>query len=253
MTETQFEAPERVIEPGLARPGSEANAVMRQLLRSWWIIVLCGIIALAVGLGVDSRAAKTYQASTYVLLNPNNFQQAVSGGYNPTTSATQIATAVALLTPQRQAIAAEQAGLRGGDAYSVTVNSGATSNVVTVVGSTSNPRKAAALADAAAEQMISVAKLSNTSALQAARATVRQQLAGAKRSDKRPLASELNSFATLEALDNQSLQIIERATIPGVPSGTSKTRVGALALVLGLLLGAGIGLLRRNRKNPYPA
>lgn len=215
--------------------------------------MLCGIIALAAGLGVDSQASKTYEATTYVLLNPNNFEQAVAGGYNPTTSATQIATTVALLTPQREAVAAEQAGIRSGGTYSVAVNSGAISNVITVVGSANDPREAAALADAAAEQMISVEKLSNATALQTARATVRQQLAGARRADKRPLASELNSFATLEALDNQSLQIIERATIPSAPSGTSKTRIGALALVLGLVLGAGIALLRRDRTTRYPA
>ena len=38
------------------------------MLRSWWIILLCAVIALAVAFEVDKRMTNTYQGTTYVLL-----------------------------------------------------------------------------------------------------------------------------------------------------------------------------------------
>jgi uncharacterized protein involved in exopolysaccharide biosynthesis len=76
---------------------------------------------------------------------------------------------------------------------------------------------------------------------------VHAQLAAAKKSQKQPLAAELNSFTTLEALADQSVELIQPAIRPGVPSGPSKARDGAIALVLGLILGCAIALLRPRR------
>jgi uncharacterized protein involved in exopolysaccharide biosynthesis len=222
--------------------------VVRTLLRSWWIILLCAVIALGVGLGVGSRSAASYQATSYVLLNDNNFQQAVTGGASPVNTETAQATAIAMLTPQREAQAAQAAGLRANDNYGVSVTSAPNSNVLNVNGSTANPRTAQALADAAAQQLIAAVRDANASSLTEARAAVRAQLAAAKRSQKQPLAAQLNSFTTLEALSDQSVELIQQAILPGAPSGPSKTRDGAIALVLGIILGCAIALLR-----PRPA
>jgi capsular polysaccharide biosynthesis protein len=192
---------------------------------------------------------KAYTATTYVLFSGNDFQQAVAGGYTPASPLTQEATATALLTPQIEAQAAAAAGLRSSAYYAVNISTTSNSSLINVTGSTRAPRSAAALADAAAAQIIAVIKRSNENELQGARATVRSQLAAAKRSRKLALAGELNSFATLEALANQSLQIVQRAAIPSAPSGPGKTRAAAIALVLGLILGTGIALLRHDQRS----
>ncbi len=222
--------------------------VARRLLRSWWIIALCGIIALAVGVGVSSRKAGTYQATAYVLLNDNNFQEAVTGGSSQVNTQTAEATAIAMLTPQREAQAAQAAGLRPVDSYGVSIDAASNSNVLNVNGSTSDPHTAAALADAAAQQLIDAVKQANANSLSGARAAVRGQLAAAKPNQKRPLASELNSFTTLEALSDQSIELIQQAILPGAQSGPSKYRYGAIALVLGLILGCALALLRPDRR-----
>ena len=239
------EAPYTLTQP--PGPHAEAGDVVRRLRRSWWIIILCGIIALAVGYGVSRKAANSYQATTYVLLNSSDFQQAVAGGYTAANSQTQEATAISLLTPAREMRAAQAAGLSPAATYSVSVNASSNSNVLNVNGTTANPRTAAALANAAAQQMIDVVKQSNANTLKGARAAVQSQLRAAKPSQKQTLAAELNSFATLQALANQSMQVIQPALVPGVSSGSSKKRDAGIALVLGLILGTAIALLRPPR------
>lgn len=252
MTETQYYTPQNSSNtnpdpfrpPPYTGPHSELGDVVRSLLRSWWIILLCSVIALAVGLGITSRSKASYQATSYVLLNDNNFQSAVTGGSPQVNTQTVEQTAIDMLTPQREALAAQAAGLSPSATYGVNVTAAANSNVLDVNGTTGNPRTAAALADAAAQQLIVAVKDANANSVTQARADVRAQLAAAKRSQKQPLAAQLNSLTTLEALADQSVEVIQRAITPGAPSGPSRARNGAIALVLGLILGCAIALLR---------
>jgi uncharacterized protein involved in exopolysaccharide biosynthesis len=257
VTETQYQyhtapnsdkTPDSAQPPEYPGPHSELGDVVRTLLRSWWIIAICGVIALAVGVGVASRTASSYQGTAYVLLNYNSFQPAVTGSAPQINTQTAEATAIDMLTPQRQAEAAQAAGLRPSDTYGVSVNATANSNVLHINGTAASPRAAAALADAAAAQLIAAVKQANASSLSGARAAVQAQLAAAKRGQKQALASELNSFTTLEVLDDQSVELIQHALVPGVPSGPSKARDGGIALVLGLILGAALALLRPRRE-----
>jgi uncharacterized protein involved in exopolysaccharide biosynthesis len=257
MTDTQYKTPtnsnahpDTFHRPAYPSPHSELGNVGRALLRGWWIIILCGIVALAVGVGATSRTPTTYKATAYLLLKDSNFEQAVNGASPQVNTQTAEATTIAMLTPQREAQAAQAAGLRPRDTYGVNITAAPNSNVLNVNGTTGNPRTAAALADAAAQQLLSAVRDSNANSLTSARKAVRAQLAAAKRSQKLPLASELNSFQTLEALANQSVEFIQHASVPGVPSGPSKLRNGAIALVLGIILGAALAVLRRGRPEP---
>lgn len=245
--------PDAYHRPEYGSPQGDLGDVGRKLLRSWWVILLCGLLALAVGLGVSSRSPTTYQATAYVLLNDNDFQQAVTGGSSQVNTETAEATTIAMLTPQREQQAAQAAGLRASDSYGVSVNAAANSNVLNVNGSAANPRAAAALADQAAQQLIDAVKQANANSLLGARAAVRSQYDAAKPSQRRPLASELNSFTTLEALADQSIEIVQPALVPAAASGHSKLRDGGIALVLGLVLGCALAVLRPNRPDTRAA
>lgn len=233
-------------------PHGELGEVIRKLLRSWWIILLCAVIALAVAFEVDKRMTNTYQGTTYVLLSTSDFQQAIGGSSPQANPLGQEATAMASLTPVREARAAQAAGLRPSDNYSVNVAStGSNSSVLTVNALTDNPRTAAALADAAAQQMIDVVKETNATSVNDARATVEAQLKAARPRFKQTLAAQLNSFDTLQALANRSIQILQRAQIPTAADKPSKARTGGIALVLGLILGMAIAVLRRPRAKGF--
>jgi uncharacterized protein involved in exopolysaccharide biosynthesis len=241
-------SPDPFQRPDYDGPHGELGDVIRTLLRSWWIIALCGLIALAVGVGVSSRTASSYQSTAYVLLNQNGFQQAITGSAPQINTQTAEATAIDMLTPQREQQAAQAAGLRATDSYSVSVNATSNSNVLHVNGTAATARGAAALADAAAAQLIDAVKQANANSLRGARAAVQAQLAAAKRSQKQALASQLNSLTSLEALSDQSVEVIQHALVPAAASGPSKARNGAIALVLGLILGCAIALLRPRRR-----
>ena len=146
----------------------------------------------------------------------------------------------------REEKAAQAAGLPPSANYSVSVGStGSNSSVLTVDATTSNPRTAAALADAAAGQIIDVVKQTNANSVDHARAVVEAQLRAARPRFKQTLAAQLNSFDTLQALANQSIQILERAQVPTSAAKPSKVKTGGIALVLGLILGMAIAALRR--------
>ena len=138
--------PDSYRRPDYTSPHGELGDVGRKLVRSWWIILLCGLIALAVGVGVSSRSATTYRATAYVLLNQNSFQQAVTGGSTQVNTQTAEATAIAMLTPKREEQAAQAAGLRVSDTYGVSIDAASNSNVLNVNGSAGTPRAAAGLA-----------------------------------------------------------------------------------------------------------
>lgn len=225
------------------------RSALRSLLRSWWIIILCGAIALAAGIGVQQRQTKTYSATTYVLLSGGSFQQAITGGYNPTNVQNLEATVVSYLTPTREAIAARAAGVPLASTWSVGASPSSTSSVLPITASTENPRTAAALADAAANEMISVNVSSDAAQLKQARAVIHSQVKSAPTKNmKRTLFGQLNSLATLQAMSDHSIQIIQKAEVPGGPSSPSRLRIGAIALVLGLVVGIAIALLRPQRR-----
>jgi uncharacterized protein involved in exopolysaccharide biosynthesis len=254
VTQTELHQPLESPPPPIGGPSphGELGDVIRRLLRSWWIILLCAVIALAVAFEVDKRMANTYQATTYVILSTSDFQQAVGGASTQANPLGQEATAIASLTPVREANAAQAAGLGPSDNYSLNVAStGSNSSILAVNGVTSSPRTAAALADAAAQQMIDVVKQSNAASINDARATVQAQLKAARPRFKQTLAAQLNSFDTLQALANQSIQIMQRAQIPASADKPSKARTGGIALVLGLILGMAIAVLRRPRATSF--
>lgn len=255
MTETQYYTPpnsnrthEPFPRPEYTSPHGELGNVARTLLRSWWIVALCAVIALGVGVGVTSQSATSYQSTAYVLLNENGFQQAVTGSAPQVNTQTAEATAIDMLTPQRKAQAAQAAGLRAGESYDVSIDATSNSNVLHISGTAASPRAAAALANAAAAQLIATVRQANANSLQGARAAVQGQLAAAKRSQKQALASQLNSFTTLEKLSDQSVEVIQPGLVPAAASGPSKARNGAIALVLGIVLGCAIALLRPRRE-----
>lgn len=255
MTETQYDTPpnsnrthQRFPRSEYSSPHDELGNVVRTLLRSWWIVALCALIALGVGVGVASRSASSYQSTAYVLLNENGFQQAVTGSAPQVNTQTAEATAIDMLTPQRKVQAAQAAGLRAGESYDVSIDATSNSNVLHISGTAGSPRAAAALANAAASQLIATVRNANANSLQGARTAVQAQLAAAKRSQKQALASQLNSFTTLEKLSDQSVEVIQPGLVPAAASGPSKARNGAIALVLGIILGCAIALLRPRRE-----
>jgi uncharacterized protein involved in exopolysaccharide biosynthesis len=69
---------------------------------------------------------------------------------------------------------------------------------------------------------------------------------------KRALQGQLNTLAALQSLASRNIEILERALPPGGSATPSEKKVGALALVLGLLVGISIALFRPERRRRQP-
>jgi uncharacterized protein involved in exopolysaccharide biosynthesis len=241
--------------PGVAPVASDSDslrAVLYAVRRSWWIILICGAIAAAAGVAVAQTKPTRYQAVTSLLFTGNSYQQAVAGGYNPINVQTEQATISDLLTPGLLGQATARAGLGPADPYAVTTVGSGSSNVMGIQATTGDARTAAALANATANDLVLFLQRLNAKELTKARAVLRNQIATARlASDRHLLVGELNNLADLQALDDDQVQIVQPALIPGIPVSRGTIRTGAIALVLGILFGLAISLLRR--RDPVPA
>jgi capsular polysaccharide biosynthesis protein len=240
--------------PGTSPAASDSlRRGVRAIFRSWWIILICAAVAVAAGIGVQRRQTKTYTATTYVLLGSGSFSQAIAGGFTQTNLQNTADTAASLLTPLREDRAASNAKVPLSSDWSIAVSPSSTSSVMTVLGRTTNPESAARLADAAARQIITANSQTIQTQLAPAVATIRSQETSAPTPGmRRALQGQLNSLAALQSLADRNVTILERALPPGASSVTSEKKVGALALVLGLLVGIAIALFRPERRRPLP-
>jgi capsular polysaccharide biosynthesis protein len=236
-----------------AEPDS-LRAALRAVLRSWWIILICGAVAVAAALAATQTLPVRYEAVTSVLLaDSSGYQQAIAGGYNPVDAQRRQATISDLLTPDLLNRAASRAGLPLGAAYAVTTEESANSNVMRIRASTPRAQTAAALADATAIELVRFMQRTDAAELATARAVLRTQIAAARNAgDRHALVGKLNNLAVLHALTDQGMQIIQPAVIPARPSSPGALRTGAIALVLGILFGLAFSLLRsRDPAKPH--
>jgi uncharacterized protein involved in exopolysaccharide biosynthesis len=245
------------LDPGTPGPSPSASDSIRRgvraILRSWWIILICAVVAAAAGVGIQRRQTKTYTASTYVLLSTGSFSQAIAGGFTQTNLQDTADTAASLLTPLRQDRAASAARVPLSSDWAISVTPSATSSVMTVQGKTTDPRSAARLANAAAQEMITANNQTIRTQLAPAQQTISSQEASAPtKSMKRALQGQLNTLAALQSLASRNIEILERALPPGGSATPSEKKVGALALVLGLLVGISIALFRPERRRRQP-
>jgi uncharacterized protein involved in exopolysaccharide biosynthesis len=221
------------------------QAALRAVRRSWWIILVCGAVAAAGAVVATRRKPIRYDAVTSMLVAENGYQQAIGGGYNPIDPQRLQATISALLTPAVLHRAASRAGLSPSDTYTVTTQPSSSSDVMGIRATTGHARTAAALANATADQLLLFRRRLDALQLRDARGVIQSQIATARSaSDRHVLVGELNNLAALQALANQGIQIVQRASIPASASSRGTTRTAAIALVLGILFGVAFSLLR---------
>jgi LPS O-antigen subunit length determinant protein (WzzB/FepE family) len=222
------------------------RSTLRAVRRSWWIILICGAVGVAGALAATRSKPVRYEAVTsLLLLVDNSYQQAIAGGYNPVDPQRRQATISDLVTPTLLNRAANRAGLAPSDTYTVTAEKSATSDVMGIRASTGRASTAAALANATANELIRFVRHSDAEQLTQARAVLQSQIAGARSADDRhTLVGKLNNLAALQALTDQAIQIIQRASIPVAPTSRRTASLAAIGLVLGILFGLAFSLLR---------
>lgn len=238
--------------------------VLAALWRRKWIVVAVTLLACMVAVGYLARQTPNYTSSTTVRVSPLMTQAAYAGQLAgiPVDADFSIITSDEVLDPAADALGMPAGSLKRSVTYTVqdsTSSSSATSIVVTATSSTADGAqdKAAAVATSLGQYLdAQVAQTTATLQTQLQTATdqaIQFQAQAAANPNDVIVASNLSQTLSRMASINTALTVVQSAgtsvTIispasPGESTNPSKLIVGAVALLCGLLAGAGIALVR---------
>jgi polysaccharide biosynthesis transport protein len=235
----------------------EGRRTTVDFLRVLWerrLLVLAVVIAcVGASLAVSLTSDKEYTAESSLLLRDPGFARTLfgsdlfEGGVDPErVTSTKIAVIESPAVTQRveRVVSASFPGTDVAGAVEVEPNEN--SDVVTITATTDDPDKAAAIANAYANQYIAYQRQLDRAKVQSAQELVRQNLDALppeSTSERAGLQESLEQLTVLEALQTGNADVVARATPPDEPSAPKPVRNGILAGLLGLLLGMGAALL----------
>jgi uncharacterized protein involved in exopolysaccharide biosynthesis len=238
-----------------ARESDSLRYTVRSLLRSSPIILLAAAVAVGAAIAYSVTRPTTYQASTSLLFNDTAYQQAVAGGYSPVDAQRRLKTSADVLrlpavAQQAQRAVRNQPGFPPAGASAKTQFS-LDSNTMRIVATARDSRSPALLANATADAFLAYRKQMSAQALNEARGVLRQQIGSAPtKGERRTLVAKRNNLDAMKALDDQGIQISQRASAPAAAATTNTKRNALIALVLGLVVGIAISLLRVREPAP---
>jgi succinoglycan biosynthesis transport protein ExoP len=235
-------------EPGLAH-------YLHLLRRGLWIIVLT--IALAMGAAVyeSMRQTAVYVSSADVFLSTQNLASTLANVQAPSSDPVRDAATQADLA-RTPAVATRALGLArlqsrsaGSLLSSSSVSSAANADILTFSVTDHQPRIAERLAEDYAIAYTQYRRQLDTAAIVGARREIEAQLSKLKASGEEhgalyaTLSGKDQELRTMQVLQGSNALLV-RSAAGAVRNGPKPVRNGALAAVLGLLLGAGLVFLR---------
>jgi capsular exopolysaccharide synthesis family protein len=221
------------------------------LWRRRLVVIATIVISVAIALALSLRSPKQYSASAQLLFRDPGFAQALFGNnlFSTGNQEPQRTTQTNIDVVTSLNVAAEAAGLlktkepvsslRG----SITVNPNANADIATITATRSNPREAAAVANAFADGYIIYRRQTDRSTVAQAEELVGQSLKTAAPAEQTKLAESLRQLGVLRSLQTGDAEVIARAQPNPAAVSPKPKRDGILGLVVGLLLGCGLALL----------
>ena len=221
----------------------------RVLREQWWLVALCLLLSAAAAVAYAETRPRDYEATAKLLLQQDNPASVVAGTPGTFTDPVrQAATDQQLATsgPVASRVAERlHLGPRARSALgSVRASVGPDSNVLAITASDRNPRLAARVANAFAQQYIAFRLATARSRLGATLHTLERKVSHAARPQRRALRAQLARARLTLAGTTADAQMVQRAA---VPTATIKPRISkklVVGLLFGLLLGVGLALLR---------
>ena len=230
---------------------------LRGLLRSLPIVVLCAAVAVGGAIAYAAKRPTTYRATASLLFNDAAYQQVVAGGYNPVDAQRRLKTSADVIrlpevAQRAMREARRQPGFRAAGT-SVKAEYSQDANTMRVVVTGRDRRSPALLANATATAFLAYRKEMSNNSLSEARAVLGKQIDTANtRAERRTLVAKRNNLDAMKALDDQQVQVAQRATHAAAPADQSTKRIALIAGVLGALVGIAISLLRVRETVPPP-
>src|SRR5919204_3404932 len=221
----------------------------RVLREQWWLVAVCLLLSAAAAVAYAETRPRDYQAASRLLLQQDNPGSLIAGTPSSYTDPvrqaatdTQLATsgAVASRVAEQLHLGAQAGAALSGARASVSADS----NVLTITDTNRNPKLAARVANAFAEQYLAFRAETSRRRLGQALHALKRKVGHAPKADRSALRSQLAKARLALAGTAPDAQIVQRAS---VPTATIRPRISKkliIGLLFGLLLGIGLALLR---------
>jgi capsular exopolysaccharide synthesis family protein len=231
----------------IARSGENLYSALGALRRHWAIVIDVVVVCMGLMAYSHEHKGKTYSATASVAFQSGTLSDAAlqispSGSTEPQREAdTEVLIAH---SPEVAAAAVQQLRLsvRASELLEeVKVEAAPNADVLNIIASSGNPRLAASLANAFAEQYIAFRGRSQLAGISVAQTSLQRQIAAlpAGSAGRVSLEASLQRLGSLRAVAGGGANIIGRATPPLSPTGSSlKT-----AIVIGLLIGLAVAFM----------
>lgn len=228
-----------------------AIAVLRE---RWWVVVVAVVVCAGVALGLTLRATKEYTATAKLLFAQNPLITEV-GGTAPAPSAdpqADQATNLLLVTTREVALAVKQAMASPLSVSQlldeVSTTNDQSSNIVDVSATDSSPARAAAIANAFADQYVALSKSSEQQQVLSGEQLILAQLkalapTAGNAATRANLEAALQRLEAVASVQGGNAQVVDTASVPTSPSSPNKKVNLIVALVFGLALGVGLAFL----------
>ena len=237
-------------------PRTDLRALWRFLREQWWVVLWCTVAGGAAAVGVTLLKGSEYEASTTVLVQADPLEKLVglsddfSPVGDPTLPGSAMETQVGLVR-QRALAAAVRRRLQSEETTpelleDVRGERDATSSLLRVVARRPGARSAERLADAWATAMVRDARRRQERRISSAISVVRTELAArpATRVATDVLRGQLRRLATLKAVAQPPLRVVQPAKAGGNPVSPRRAVALSIGLLLGLVIGLGAALVR---------
>ncbi|MDQ3435172.1 MAG: hypothetical protein M3481_10920 [Actinomycetota bacterium] len=227
--------------------------VLRRVLP---VAVAVAFVCAAIAGYLSAQRADQYETSALLLLRPVAPDPAVSPGAEAAfTEGEGLATNVLLvsrpgvLTRVAERPEIELTPAQIGQGLEVEGEEG--TNIIRVTARTGDPVKAAQVATAVAEEFVQIRRTASATRVRQVQELLEDQLAAVSEGEGEAptearllLREEIERLTVREEAPGQQPQVVQEASVLAAPVSPQPRRDAALAGLLGLVLGAGLGLLR---------
>jgi len=225
---------------------------LRVLRERWWVIAICGVVALASALIYVERQPKQYTATAKLQFTSNNIPSQVAGvpetqsidpeGEKSTNLQLVTATPVATLVIKNLKLKTTPAALL----ENVSASNPNNDYIIDVSATDAQPQRAAAIANAFAEQYVVYSQQEKEAQLVRGEQLINQKYAQLPESDavdRANLRDLYQKLLVLQAVQTGDARVVGTATVPSSPSSPKVKATVLIALIVGLLLGVGLAFL----------
>lgn len=225
---------------------------LRVLRERWWLIVICGVVALISALVYVERQPKQYTATAKLQFTSNNIPSQVAGvpeaqsidpeGEKATNLQLVTATPVAEMVIKTLKLNTTPAALL----EEVTASNPNNDYIIDISVTDAKSQQAAAIANSFAEQYVVYSQQEKEAQLVRGEQLINQKYAQLPESDTVDRANLRNLYQkllVLQAVQSGNARVVGTATAPGSPSSPKVKSTVLIALIVGLLLGVGLAFL----------